>query len=137
MEDVAAGHAERLLQVEGGLRLDARVAVRVGKQERFDRFAEHAVEGREHGVAEPAAHRRVVLFVNKSVGNVQSEDGEGLRTSLLKLRRQDARVAERVAVDLRGQRARHLAAGGGPVGPLQLVVALVDVEGAAERGARV
>ena len=66
-------------------------------------------------------------------GNVQPEHGERLGSGCRELGREDRRVAQRVAVDLAGQRVRDVAGCGGRVGVTQLRAQLVDVEGAAER----
>ena len=111
VEDVAARHPQRVLDVERGLGLDARAAVAVGEQHVGERLAEHGVERAEHRRLELGAPGVVGRLGEQPVGRVQPEHRQRLRPARAQLRRQDAGVGQRVAVDLDGQRARDRGAG--------------------------
>lgn len=136
VEDVAAGQPQVPLQVERGLRLDARLPVRVAGQAVGDRLLQVRVEFGECRREQFGAGRRVVGGEEPG-GGVQTEESEGLTAAGGQVRAEDRRVGQRVAVDL-GRR------GGGqpprrrvPVGVCELPVPLGDVERPGEGLARV
>ena len=132
VEDVATGHVECILEVNRGLAFHTGVAVGVGGQTVFNRFGEHRVERRQHRGHECGAHRVVVFAREESVRHVQAENGECLVSGFAKLRRQNARVGQRVTVDLTGKGRGNLAGNASRITGGQLRVVLVDVKRATE-----
>ncbi len=136
VEDVPAGQAQFAFQVERGLGLDARPPVPVEGQAVGDRLGEMGVELGEGGGQQDLARALVVLLEQPRRG-VQAEQRQGLVPLLDQLRPEDRRVGQRVAVDLRGRYGGQFPGGRLGMRPRQLGVPLGDVEGAAERLARI
>ena len=127
VEDVAARHRQRRLDLPRSHHLDA---VRV-VQAVLDRLGQHGVERAQDGP--PGGVQRAVRIAVEQAGrHVQGEQREGLRALVAQAGVEDGRVAQRVAVDLAGRDIGHPAVGRLPVGRLELLVALVDVERAGE-----
>ena len=131
VEDIARGKAQGAFQVDGGLGLDTRPAVGVGHHDFLDRFGQNRIQRCQHRVGEPAPHALGIGGL-QFMRYVQPEHRQGRRPGVAQFGRQDARVGQRVAVDLTRQRRGHLTGYGGRVGGVQLRPRLVDVEGAAE-----
>ncbi len=131
MEDVAAGQAQVAVQVQRGLRLDARPSIHVSRQAVGDRLREMGVQLGKGRLQQFVAYGLVVLFEEPGRG-VQAEQGEGLVALGDEVGAEDRRVGQRVAVDLGRRRGGEFPGGGLGVGGGQLVVALGDVEGAGE-----
>ncbi len=72
VEDVAAGHAQPLFQVECGRGLNAGPAVRVGQQDFLNRFGQNGIQRCEHGFGE-----QVTVGRERRVRSVQTEYGQG------------------------------------------------------------
>ncbi len=132
MEDVPAGHSQLGFDVERAAHLDARLAVAVGEDAVGDRLGEHAVE-RAQRRRERRAARPLRIGGEQPRGHVQREQRQRVRPGGAQLRAEDARVGQRVAVALTRRQLGQQPGGGLLVGALQLLGALVDVEGAGER----
>ena len=128
VENVAAGHAQPLFQVQRGRGLDARPAVGVGQQGLLNGFSQNGIQRRKHRLGECVAsgpeHR---------VWRVQTEYGQGRGARIAQRRRQDGRVGQRVAVDLARKRIRQRIPGGPVMSRVELCPGLVHVERATER----
>ena len=99
VEDVASGHAELGLELDRGAGLEAGLAVGRAQQAVLDRLGEDGVER-----AQRAFNRRVlgcvVFLAEQPRRHVQPEHGQRLDAGGAQLRREDARVGERMAVGL-------------------------------------
>jgi hypothetical protein len=104
VEDVAAGHAQGLLEIEGGLRLDARAARGIRGDHALDGLGEHGVERREHRGLQALAELVVAEPLEEPVRHVQPEHREGLGAGCRELGSEDRAVAQGVAVDLARER---------------------------------
>ena len=132
MEDVAAGHPQRGLQVGGRPRFDAGRPVRRFVDAVRDRLRDHRIEGGLCRGEQLGARGIRIPSRQQAVRRVESEEGQRLRSRCAQVGPENRRVGERVAVDLRRERTRDAAARGDVVGPVELRHGLVDVEGSAE-----
>ena len=135
VEDVAADHAERLLEVGGRARLDARRAVRRLVHAVGDRLGEHRVERAHRGVEQRRARGIPIRSGDEPMRHLQAEQRERLGA-----RRRAARARGSTGRSASGSRSRP-EAGSGCRRPTPCAYAasscdhgLVDVERAGERG---
>ena len=100
------GQRQLVLEVERRLGLEARLAVRPAQQAVLDRLGEHRVERPQRGLQRLASPPPVPCSNSRAgVCSANSVSVCGGRR-----RAEDARVGQRVAVDLARQRRRHAAA---------------------------
>ena len=130
VEDVPARHAELGLDLGRRQRLEARRPVGGAQQAVLERLGQRRVERAERGV-DGAPLGAVVGEQPRR--HVQPEQRERLRPRRPQLVRQDARIGQRVAVDLARRHGRDATGAGLGVGGRQLLIALVDVERPRER----
>jgi hypothetical protein len=132
VEDVPRGQAQLALEVERRADLDARRPVGRAQDAVLDRLGEHAVE-RAQRRRERRVARAVVVAGEQPRRHVQAEQRQRLRAARAQVGPEDARVGQRVAVDLARRQVGDRPGARLEVRALELRRGLVDVEGPGER----